>query len=50
MELASPYAGYVWTAFAVSLGGLALATLWTLLAWRKAGRELRRVQHSETKI
>jgi heme exporter protein CcmD len=50
MELASPYAAYVWTAYAVSLGGLALTALWTLLAWRKARDELRRVQHSETKI
>jgi heme exporter protein D len=36
----SPYGAFIWPAYAVSLGALAAATLWTVLAWRAAKRRL----------
>jgi heme exporter protein CcmD len=36
----SPYGAYIWPAYAVSFGGLAIATLWTLAAWRAARSKL----------
>jgi heme exporter protein CcmD len=35
-----PYASYIWPAYAVSALGLGIATLWTLLAWRRAKARL----------
>ena len=35
-----PYASYIWPAYAVSVLGLGIATVWTLVAWRRAKARL----------
>jgi len=44
--MSGPFAAYVWGAYAVSLMGLALMVVATLLSYRKAKRA---VKDSETK-
>jgi heme exporter protein CcmD len=36
----TPYGAFIWPAYAVSFGALAVATLWTILAWRAAKARL----------
>jgi heme exporter protein CcmD len=50
MDFAAPYAAYVLAAYGLSFAALALVVGWTLSSWRKARRNLRRIQDSETKI
>jgi heme exporter protein CcmD len=35
-----PYSAYIWPAYAASALGLGVATVWTLVAWRKAKARL----------
>ena len=35
-----PYSEFIWPAYAISAAGIIGATLWTLLAWRKAKARL----------
>lgn len=46
----SPFAGYVWASYAVSLVTLVATVGVTLLSWRKAKRAIREIQDSETKF
>jgi heme exporter protein CcmD len=50
MDFAAPYAAYVLAAYGLSLAGLTLVAAWALSGWRRARRNLRRIQDSETKI
>jgi heme exporter protein CcmD len=36
----TPYGAFIWPAYAISFGALAVATIWTVLAWRAAKRRL----------
>jgi heme exporter protein CcmD len=40
----TPYGAFIWSAYAISFGALAIATLWTILAWRAAKRRLAAVE------
>ncbi len=35
-----PYSVFIWPAYGASVLGLGIATLWTVLAWRKAKARL----------
>ena len=35
-----PYSSYIWPAYAASAFGLGVATVWTLVAWRRAKARL----------
>lgn len=39
-----PYAVFIWPAYAVSALGLGIATLWTLMAWRRARARLKELE------
>ena len=44
------FAGYVWASYAISLAALAAITVFTVASWRKAQRNLKSVQDSETNL
>jgi heme exporter protein CcmD len=44
------FAAYVWASYAISLAALTATAVFTVVSWRRAQRNLKTVQDSETNL